>query len=489
MRKILLLLILLASGQTSLAIERPPGYAQAQSVFDGLGSENKIILQVMMTAAGFWWQIPSRDYGQHLFEATQTYQSAIGDPPTGVFTKAEMEELIRLSEPNLRYWGFAEVPHPLRGRPIWMPLGIGGKLERRGDNISFTANDLDLDYRYLPDAPLEASYRYMLDKLGREGQTILYHVMRNGFFAINAEKNGRSEYLRYHQDGDGLLGFTLFWQSNNAPLYGNRISVLISSSLSNQMLGTPMPAAPRYDSTGPRIANAAPQEGRSIAPPTALSPKRPSEETFYSGSGVFVDGNGHVLTNNHVIEDCSSSIKVFANQEQAAGAGVVARDATNDLALLATGLTPVAFAGLRESVRQGEAVAAFGYPHTDVLAKSGNFTLGNVTALAGVDDDSRFLQISTPVQSGNSGGPLLDQSGNLVGIVSSKLNALKILEASGDLPQNVNFAIKASLAARFLEENHIHFARGTAAGALKPEDLADQARSVSVFILCKGANN
>ncbi|MCL2452315.1 MAG: hypothetical protein FWD08_01470 [Alphaproteobacteria bacterium] len=145
MRKIVFLLILLASGQTSLAIERPPGYAQAQSVFDRFDAESQAKLRVMMTAAGFWWQIPSRDYGQHLFEATQTYQSAIGDAPTGVFTKAEVEELFRLGEPNLRYWGFAEVPHPLRGRPIWMPLGIGGKLERHGDNISFTANDLDLD--------------------------------------------------------------------------------------------------------------------------------------------------------------------------------------------------------------------------------------------------------------------------------------------------------------------------------------------------------
>ena len=87
----------------------------------------------------------------------------------------------------------------------------------------------------------------MLDKLGREGQTILYHVMRNGFFAINAGKKGRSEYLRYHQDGAGLLGFTLLWQSDDAPLYGNRISVLISASLSNQILGTPMPALPRYE--------------------------------------------------------------------------------------------------------------------------------------------------------------------------------------------------------------------------------------------------
>jgi serine protease Do len=82
---------------------------------------------------------------------------------------------------------------------------------------------------------------------------------------------------------------------------------------------------------------------------------------------------------------------------------------------------------------------AFGYPHADILASSGNFTQGNVTALAGMGDDSRYLQISTPVQAGNSGGPLLDQSDNLVGIVTSNLNALKMAQANGDLPQNVNF--------------------------------------------------
>ena len=100
-------------------------------------------------------------------------------------------------------------------------------------------------------------------------------------------------------------------------------------------------------------------------------------------------------------------------------------------------------------------------------------------------DNSRYLQISTPVQAGNSGGPLLDQSGNLVGIVTSKLNALKMAQASGDLPQNVNFALKASIVASFLDINGIKYTPGSETSAFKPEELADQAKSMSVFVLCK----
>jgi S1-C subfamily serine protease len=78
-------------------------------------------------------------------------------------------------------------------------------------------------------------------------------------------------------------------------------------------------------------------------------------------------------------------------------------------------------------------------------------------------DDSRYLQISAPVQSGNSGGPLLDQSGNLVGVVSAKLNALKVALKDGDLPQNVNFAVKAAILQTFLNSNRVPFQEGSVA--------------------------
>ena len=199
----------------------------------------------------------------------------------------------------------------------------------------------------------------------------------------------------------------------------------------------------------------------------------------------FVTADGAVLTKSHVVEDCSA-IHVTSDQEATAVAKVVARDARNDLALLQTGLTAKKRAALRTSIRLGEAVEAFGYPLAGVLSKSGNFTLGNVSALVGLGDDSRYLQISAPVQPGNSGGPLLDQNGNLVGVVSAKLNALKLMMATdGDIAQNVNFALRSSIVASFLEANNVSYATGTATQPMQPADLADQAKGISVYIECQ----
>jgi serine protease Do len=164
---------------------------------------------------------------------------------------------------------------------------------------------------------------------------------------------------------------------------------------------------------------------------------------------------------------------------------LIAKDPTNDLALLKVEAQPQYVAALRSDVRLGENVEAFGYPLANILATSGNFTTGNITALAGLGDDSRFFQISAPVQPGNSGGPLLDESGNVVGIVSSKLNFLSELKNVGDIPENVNFAIKASVATNFLQDNGIRYKVGEGAQAMKDPDIADQAKRMSVSIECR----
>jgi S1-C subfamily serine protease len=123
-------------------------------------------------------------------------------------------------------------------------------------------------------------------------------------------------------------------------------------------------------------------------------------------------------------------------------AELVARDANNDLAvvrLTGTNNRPASVAMFREGapIRPGDAVVALGYPLAGLLATTANLSVGNVSALAGLGDDSRYVQISAPVQPGNSGGPLLDASGHLVGVVTAKLNAEHIARITGDIPQNL----------------------------------------------------
>jgi S1-C subfamily serine protease len=167
-------------------------------------------------------------------------------------------------------------------------------------------------------------------------------------------------------------------------------------------------------------------------------------------------------------------------------AHLLARDVKNDLALLATDLHPAQWSTWRLSVRLGEEIVVYGFPLAGVLSSGGNVVTGNVTALAGLEDDSRFLQISAPVQPGNSGGPLFDRYGNVVGIIVSKLNALKIASVTGDVPQNVNFGIKSSVAMSFLDAQSVTTSIPPANGdhALSTPDIAAIAQAMTIQVVC-----
>jgi S1-C subfamily serine protease len=102
-------------------------------------------------------------------------------------------------------------------------------------------------------------------------------------------------------------------------------------------------------------------------------------------------------------------------------------------------------------VKLGGTVATVGFPNTGIQGFAPKFAKGEIASLSGATDDARYFQISVPVQPGNSGGALVDVHGNVVGVVSAKLNASAALAASGALPENVNYAVKSSFLLSFLE--------------------------------------
>lgn len=207
-----------------------------------------------------------------------------------------------------------------------------------------------------------------------------------------------------------------------------------------------------------------------------------SKRRIATGSG-FVVAAGYVLTNNHVIENCSE-VRAPAHKTQLK---VLARDNKLDLALLEGELpsTQAAFFRIGTAPRLGEAVFVAGYPLSDLLASSLNVTSGTVSALAGPKNDEALFQITAPVQRGNSGGPVIDMNGEVVGVVVSKLNALRIAMVTGDVPQNVNFAIDGSVARSFVEAQGVELPEPPLARRSPPvQDAPNKARGFTLLLEC-----
>lgn len=206
-----------------------------------------------------------------------------------------------------------------------------------------------------------------------------------------------------------------------------------------------------------------------------------SNGTHSSGTGFFV-GRNLVLTNQHVIGGCKK-VTIKHGHDEVSGA-IKASDARSDLALIEVKSSSPNSATFRSQAALGEDLMAAGYPLSGLLSSDLVVTGGQVNSLAGIGNDPTALQISAPVQPGNSGGPLLDKSGNVVGVISSKLNVAKVSRVTGDIAQNVNFAIKPEIVKLFLDANQVQYKSGTVGRKLDGTELAAKAKSITVQVQC-----
>ncbi|UWU68936.1 S1C family serine protease [Bradyrhizobium sp. NC92] len=221
---------------------------------------------------------------------------------------------------------------------------------------------------------------------------------------------------------------------------------------------------------------------KQAAPPSGGKPARAR-----SGTGFVVSTGGHIVTNHHVIDGCVGDIKGNLTGEAAMVLRVVSSDANNDLALLQAPSTTTFkdFARIRDrSIRSGDSVVAIGFPYHGILTSDFSVTTGIVSSLSGMRNDSRFLQISAPVQPGNSGGPLFDNTGQVVGVVTGKIPALRIAVATGNIPENINFAIKTGVLRDFLDNSIVPYQTAEPKSELKTTDIAANARPYTMLISC-----
>jgi serine protease Do len=202
------------------------------------------------------------------------------------------------------------------------------------------------------------------------------------------------------------------------------------------------------------------------------------------GTGFFVTNDGHIITNHHVIEKCKGAIWADSTDGRAGKIHVIDTDKRNDLALLKASFQPRATAVFLAPVRakKGEDVIVIGYGTHKLAPIKPHITKGafEITNPAG----TRF-RMDAAVRPGNSGGPVLDASGHVIGVVFAQVNTVTTYKSTGKLILDKGFAITNAMVFRLLEKNGVAYARNTAGPKFSAETIFDAAKPFITRISCK----
>jgi S1-C subfamily serine protease len=242
----------------------------------------------------------------------------------------------------------------------------------------------------------------------------------------------------------------------------------------------------RKDNTAEKFVAVAKKAGLScgVEPDVARSTQVPSNEKFKvaSGTGFFVSEEGHLITNHHVIDGCGD-VKVHL-KGQTFLSTKIANDIKNDLAILKISQKPGhVFPLSTNSPFPLQDIIVAGFPFGERVSSSLKFTQGIVSSVSGIGNDYSQIQIDAALQPGNSGGPILDEFGNVVAVAVAKLSLEKILEDFGVVPENTNFGVKASAVKNLMEGNQLSL-KSPNVEVLSKQNLSQAATAGTVFLSC-----
>ena len=214
----------------------------------------------------------------------------------------------------------------------------------------------------------------------------------------------------------------------------------------------------------------------------------------WNGTGFFVSAKGHIITNSHVVEDTSletvdgkcDSIKAYLN-DIIYETDILSQDRMNDLALLKIkkNQTIKNFASFRDDEPiLGEDITTLGYPFGKTISSKIKLTSGVVSSLSGIGDEFTRMQIDAALQPGNSGGPIYDSYGNVIGVAVAKAGIFYFLENFGTLPENMNFGIKPSVVKTFLQSNGVKYKTSNKKVNITKVEIAKEGTKQTVYLEC-----
>lgn len=203
-----------------------------------------------------------------------------------------------------------------------------------------------------------------------------------------------------------------------------------------------------------------------------------------SGSGFFINNQGYALTNNHVVEICEQMVATLDGRQIVFR--IIATDKVNDIAIIAMDKMTKNFLKInKDGAKLGENVIAVGYPLSGQLSDSVKITRGVVSSLSGIENNTGQIQIDAALQPGNSGGPIINEQGELVGIASAGLNKLLMAKKDKYIPENVNFAVATPIIVNLLKNKKIKYTTGSYFSSnYSGTELAEIGNNSTLQLLC-----
>jgi S1-C subfamily serine protease len=405
--------------------------------------------------------------GALLSHAIRSYQRKAGFRGGEALDSVQLRYLRELAGRLIRQFDYGHEPDADGGGYVALPRAIlkHRSAEDMGARYHTADNSLELEtVRNSSDAPtLLELYRSALRAFDADSLTI--NIFGGDYFIMSGHVGDIVHSVRFEERGHEIKGIKIRFRRDSDPRYPPLAKAMLQDY------------APFGDPAAIGAPPALSEVG--LAMRASLETERTSKS---SGSGFIVSTRGHVLTNAHVVLSCDD-IRVGKNRT----ARLVAVQNGEDLALLQVpdlGAERVAeFA--KSEVLLGEDVAVFGYPLRPILAEQLNMTTGIVSSLRGLSGDPSFIQISASVQPGDSGGPVVDFKGRVVGIATGVLNTARAARRPESTHTPLNFAIRHERMLRFLRSQGIEPKVTSNTHILTKTKLATQASTYTLPITCE----
>ena len=345
--------------------------------------------------------------------------------------------------------GFTDETDPATGFGMLIPTKLltSHRPSRFGTHWQNSDDSIELETLAIPES--QTSFAELLSRLqSADDRTIDYSFVTDSLFVLSGDVGGLKFYTAFVRSGSLSQGFSVSWAPTRDAV-GRIVSVFLASAIQFPGAATPAPQT--------------------------------EESSVSAGSGFAISTNGTIVTNAHVIDGCGSI--------EVTGLGVasaIAVDKDRDLAVirLSSGHTASAATIQPDAPRLGQAIVILGYPLSYYMGNALTVSTGVVSSLSGLGGDPRAFTVSANIQPGNSGGPVLNMHGEVIGVAQLMFNEAELLKEEGTTGGNVGFAINAATLVDFLRPFKSNPAKASAGTELTVEDIANLAKQFTVQVVC-----